>query len=289
MIPHDKIMNLIKRDISCDRTLTIIKQALTVGYMDKNSKVLTRTTVGTPQGSVLSPLLANIVLNELDVFLEDICIPENTKGKRRKSNPEYNALSNIRYYTKSASQKEKDLALKKMLTIPRMDTNDPEYRRSMYIRYADDFVYLFEGPINEAQIIKEKIKKFLLENTGLVLNDEKTIISHINKGFQFLGALIKTLKHVDFRMKTKTVKGVPITMRANVRARVNMPTKLMIEKLIKSGFAHRNKVNLVLASPQTKLVNMDHATIVQFYNSKIQGILNYYTFAANRIEIQNLI
>ena len=68
-----------------------------------------------------------------------------------------------------------------------------------------------------------------------------------------------------------------------------MPTKTLIEKLIKNKFARRNHVGKILAAPQTSLVNLDHSTILQFFNSKIQGILNYYTFAANRIEIQNLI
>jgi group II intron reverse transcriptase/maturase len=288
-IPHEVIMNLIKREIICDRTLGLIMKALTVGFVDQKSKQITRSKVGTPQGSVLSPLLANIVLNELDTYLVNSIIPENQRGKRRKTNPIYDALSNIRYIKKSATPEEKELALKKMLMIPRMDNKDPGYRRSMYIRYADDFVFLFEGPISECKVIKEKIKSFLITQLGLELNDEKTVITHINEGFNFLGAIVKNLRHVDFRMKTRTVKGTPITMRANVRARINMPTKIMIEKLIKSKFARINHEGLILAKPQTGLINLDHATIVQFYNSKVHGILNYYSFAANRIEIHNLI
>ena len=288
-IPHDVIINLIKRQISCDRIIDLLHKAITVGYLNPRSKKLTKSTIGTPQGSVLSPLLANVVLHELDKYIMTILIPEYHKGKRRSTNPEYNRLSHIRHTKKDATTIEKENALIEMLKIPRMDINDPNYRRSMYIRYADDFVYLFEGPISEAKVIKEKIKEALLELTGLELNDAKTLITHSNKGFSFLGAHVKTLKRVGFMMKTKTVKGKPITMRSNVRARLNMPTKTLIEKLIKNKFARRNHIGKILAAPQTNLVNLDHSTIIQFYNSKIQGILNYYTFAANRIEIQNLI
>ena len=248
-----------------------------------------KSTMGTPQGSVLSPLLANIVLHELDKYIMTNLIPEYHKGTRRRTNPEYNILSHIRHTKKDSTATERENALIEMLKIPRMDINDPNYRRSMYIRYADDFVYLFEGPISEAKVIKEKIKEALLELTGLELNDAKTLITHTNKGFLFLGAQVKTLRRVGFMMKTKSVKGKSITMRANVRARLNMPTKTLIEKLIKNKFARRNHVGKILAAPQTSLVNLDHSTILQFFNSKIQGILNYYTFAANRIEIQNLI
>ena len=159
----------------------------------------------------------------------------------------------------------------------------------MYLRYADDFIYLLEGPIAEAKVIKEKIKTALQDLTGLELNDEKTLITHVNDGFYFLGAYVKGLRHVGYMMKTTTSKNSVIRMRASVRARVNLPTAKLIDKLIKNGFARQNHKGEVLAKPQTKLVNLDHSTIVQFYNSKVYGLLNYYTFAANRIETQNLI
>lgn len=283
------MINLIKNEVSCNRTLELIRKALTVGYVDSKTKQTLKSKVGTPQGSVLSPLLANIVLHQLDVFITEKLSPEFHRGKRRRTNPEYNALINTRYgKKKGVTQEEKKDALLKMRTLPRMDVNDPGFRRSMFIRYADDFVYLFEGPYSETLVIKSKIKEFLKE-IGLELNDEKTIISHINEGFHFLGAFIRGLGHHDFRMINKTTKGKCITMRASVRAKVNMPTKIMLEKLIKNKLARRNHFGEILASPVTSLVNLDHATIVQFFNSKIHGILNYFSFAGNRVKISNLI
>lgn len=262
-----------------------------MGYIEsKKSKDVIKTNIGTPQGSVLSPLLANIVLHELDLHLYNSVIPEYHRGIRRRTNPVYNKLAYARDpKNRKATDKEKDEALKMMMEVPRMDIQDPGYRRSMYIRYADDFVYLFEGPIKEAEQVKREIKTFLQENIGLELNDDKTIITHIGKGFNFLGATIRTLKHVGFRMKTKTSKGTPISMRAPVRASVEAPIKTLIEKLIKTGFARRNKTGKILAKPLTKMINLDHATIIQFYNSKVYGLLNYYSFARNRIKILNLI
>lgn len=282
-------MNLLRQKIVCDRTLELIKKALIVGYLDPKTKKITKTNIGTPQGSVLSPLLANVVLHELDKYLTGELIPMYHRGNSRRTNPEYNALAHIRHTKRNASQTEKVEALSKMLMTPRMDPQDPNFRRSMYIRYADDFVYLFEGPILEAKAIKESLKSALHKLTGLELNEEKTLTTHLNEGFHFLGAYVKGLRRVGFMMRTTTTKGSVISMRANVRARVNMPTAKLIEKLILSGFARRNHYGQVLARPITKLVNLDHSTIVQFYNSKIHGLLNYYTFAANRIETQNLI
>lgn len=104
-----------------------------------------------------------------------------------------------------------------------------------------------------------------------------------------MGATVKSLKHTDYRGKFKTVKGANITMRANVRARVNAPTKNLFEKLIQAGFAGRNSRGQIIARAMTSMVNQDQATIIQFYNSKIHGIVNYYSFASNRAELSNLI
>ena len=128
-----------------------------------------------------------------------------------------------------------------------MDTHDPNYRRSMYIRYADDFVFLLEGPIKEAKEIKEKIKNFLDEHIGLELNDAKTTVTPIEKGFDFLGARIRTLKRVGYRMKTRTVTGRSITMRANGRARVNIPVGKIIERLIKARLIRKSKLGTLVA------------------------------------------
>lgn len=175
-----------------------------------------------------------------------------------------------------------------MWEIPRMDPQDPNYRRSMYIRYADDFVFLLEGPKSEALEIQNIIKKVLEERTGLELNDEKTLITHVSEGFNFLGAHIKVPKHSGFRMSTTTSKGTRITMRANVRARINAPIKTLIEKLIKAGLARRDNRNKILSKAVTALVNLDHATILQFYNSKISGLVNYYSLASNRVRLKDI-
>nr|QBM31539.1 hypothetical protein [Arthrobotrys musiformis] len=289
-IPHKVIINLLERQIKCDKILTIIKKTLSVGYKDPINKQITKTDIGTPQGSVLSPLLANIVLHELDKFVHDIIIPENHRGTRRKTNPMYNKIISVRDTNNPNSTKEeREKALKLCRTIPRNDPLDPNYRRSLFLRYADDFVFLFEGPKHEAQLIKEKITKFLWNNTGLELHDEKTIITHLKESFEFLGARIKGLKRLDYRMKNITRTGKVITMRANVRARIDMPSAKIIDKLHKIGFIKKNQDKIILAKPYTKLVNLDHTTILQFFNAKIQGLLNYYTFAGNRVKLFNFI
>lgn len=166
-------MNLLRERITCDRTLELIKKALIIGYLDPKTKKIIKSEIGTPQGSVLSPLLANIVLHELDKYIMFDLIPRFNRGNRRRTNPAYNALAHIRHTKKDSTLEEKKKALEVMKTIPRMDLQDPNYRRSLYLRYADDFIYLLEGQVAEAKVIKEEIKNSLLNLTGLELNEEK--------------------------------------------------------------------------------------------------------------------
>nr|QBM09686.1 hypothetical protein [Dactylella sp.] len=289
-IPHNVILDILSRGIKCDKFLSLIRKTLSAGYKDPDTNLIITTKIGTPQGSVLSPLLANIVLHELDKYITEEISPLYDKGLRRKGNKVYNKVIYARDpKNRNASKEERRMALKLVRTIHRHDPFDPNYRRNMYLRYADDFVFLLEGPKSEALVIKSQIKEFLSQHTGLELNDDKTLVTHLHEGFDFLGAHIKTLKRVDFRSSTVTKTGKVFTMRAKVRARVDMPTERIINKLQTLGFVRRNKSNELLAVPYTKLVNLDHVTILQFFNSKIQGLMNYYTFAGNRVKLFNLI
>lgn len=81
------ILNIIRERISCVRTLKLIERSLEVGYIDPKGN-LVKGKIGTPQGSIVSPLLSNIVLDKLDKFMETL-IGEFNCGERRKSNPKY--------------------------------------------------------------------------------------------------------------------------------------------------------------------------------------------------------
>jgi RNA-directed DNA polymerase len=64
-IPHKVIMDNLRAHIKCERTLSLIAQHLTVGYMDPDNGKVVRNVKGTPQGSVISPLLSNLVLHSV--------------------------------------------------------------------------------------------------------------------------------------------------------------------------------------------------------------------------------
>jgi RNA-directed DNA polymerase len=110
------------------------------------------TMTGTPQGGIVSPLLANIYLHELDRYMESTYL-------------------NLSYHHRERRRKQGK-------------------SNFLYVRYADDFVVLCNGTKDQALEMKEELKHFL-ENMGLKLSEEKTKITHITEGFQFLGYWIE--------------------------------------------------------------------------------------------------
>ena len=87
-INHLKLLEIIERRIPCKTTLNLVESALKAGYLDAIGEKVVANSLGTPQGSVLSPLLCNIYLNEMDREIERY-ISNFEKGARRKQNPHY--------------------------------------------------------------------------------------------------------------------------------------------------------------------------------------------------------
>lgn len=126
-------MSLIGLRIKDTRFLDLIRKALKAGYFE--ATVYSMSLVGTPQGSIISPILCNIYMDQLDKFVEGLTVEFN-KGKRRAENPAYKSLQNKKRVAKTTSDKQ-DLH-KLMLETPSILAADPNFRRLFYVRYADD-------------------------------------------------------------------------------------------------------------------------------------------------------
>lgn len=147
--------------IKDQRVLMIIKAMLKAGIM-KESEV---NQLGTPQGGIISPLLANVYLHKLDRWITHEWEEKKTR-------------------TLHVNRQSDMMSLTKYSTI-----THPEY----YVRYADDWV-LFTNSEEGAEKWKYKIKQYLKTNLKLELSDEKTHITNITKKpIKFLGFTIKAL------------------------------------------------------------------------------------------------
>ena len=168
-------MTILEKKIDDRKFISVIKRMTKAGYIEDWKYHNTYT--GTPQGGVISPILANIYLNELDDYIKQLC-SDHTKGKKRAKNKAYYNVSMAKLNLGKRIEKAKQLgdmeqseniqrwkALdKQQREMPSSDSYDPNYRRLRYCRYADDFVLAFIGSKEEANAIFTKIECFINKN-----------------------------------------------------------------------------------------------------------------------------
>jgi group II intron reverse transcriptase/maturase len=261
---HEILMNILGERIRDNRFLRLVRNMLKAGYMEDWR--YHETLSGTPQGSVLSPLLSNIYLHKLDEFVERELIPQHTRGNSRKRNREYLRLAKRRQDARRRRDRAgaRELA-RQMRSTPYGDPMDPSYRRLKYIRYADDHILGFIGPKAEAEQIKTALAKFLRETLALELNQAKTLITHARtRAARFLGYEI-TVQHCD----TKLTSG---------RRSANGGIALRVPRdVVKAKCAPYRRQGKPWHRPG--LQNLHDYDIVRIYGAEYRGIVNYYLLA----------
>ena len=186
-IDHDVLLSVLGEKLHDGRFLRLLKYLLKAGYLEEWR--YGRTLSGTPQGGVVSPILANVYLDRLDQFVEKSLIPAHTRGTDRRDNPAYTRLLNRMAYHRKVGHHSLAMELRKqMQQLPSRDPYDSGYRRLRYVRYADDFVLGFIGTKAEAKQVKESLEVFLRDTLKLELSREKTLITHAtSQAARFLG------------------------------------------------------------------------------------------------------
>lgn len=180
-IHHLKLLDILRKTIRDERIVKLIGDMLTAGVMEDGA--WHATDEGTPQGGIISPLLANIYLNELDQYIA-------AKWDR------------VRPSDRLRRQKHK--------------TALPCY----IVRYADDFVILVKGTQEQGEQLKAEVAAFLTQELHLELSAEKTLVTDVSAGFDFLGFTIrkypratlitpsrKALEKFRAKVKTKVWEG----------------------------------------------------------------------------------
>ncbi len=278
-IDHETLMEILARDIQDGRLLNLIRMGLEAGYMEDWQYNCTYS--GTPQGGILSPLLSNIYLHELDTYVEDVLIPQYTRGKRRAHSLEYCRMSYPIQCARQAgdTQRVKQLELERR-KLPSQDVHDPNYRRLQYIRYADDFILGFIGPKSEAEQIKAAIGAFLKDRLHLEMSASKTLITHARtEHARFLGYDI-SVYHADDKISPRTGTLTKIRTQSGC-IRLGIPMG-KVDELV-ARYRHDGKV-----MHENELLAFSDATIVNAYQQRYRGIAEYYKYATDRRRLQKL-
>lgn len=196
-INHHLLMDRLRVRVADRRVTRLIGQFLKVGVMAEDQ--FFRTEAGTPQGGIISPLLANIALSAIEERYER-WVEHRTKIRAHRKCDGVAAARGARQRDGNAG------------------------RCTFYpVRYADDFVVLVSGTREDAVAEKSALATYLQETTGLELSPEKTRVTAVTDGFEFLGF------HVGMRWDKRYGYSprveIPKSKAADLRRKVKQRTK----------------------------------------------------------------
>ena len=240
-IDHQVLIRIMEKRIHDDRFLRLIRKFLNAGYME--ARQLHATYSGTAQGGIISPILANIYLNELDKKVMSMAA-RFCQGKCRKTLPSAKAIqyqiakrrkkmANADSETRKQLRKEITALEQQRIHLSATDPMQPDYRRLHYVRYADDWLIGVIGSKADCVQIKQEIGQYLKDELHLTLSDEKTLITNAQSNAHFLGYDIRVRKSTC-PAAYRNAKG---TLQRHYTAAVvlNIPRNLIRDKLLSYG------------------------------------------------------
>ncbi|MDV3140028.1 MAG: group II intron reverse transcriptase/maturase [Sweet potato little leaf phytoplasma] len=249
-INHEILMRTLNQFIKKNKTLVTINKWLKAGFMKDGIKY--ESLSGSPQGGIISPLLANVYLHYIDLKMERLI----KEGKPIwKMNPEYKKAWRKNQHHKFGSDSFINLNLE-----PRVE----------YIRYADDFIIGVKGEYNQAERIKDQVTQWLKQDLNLTVSKDKSKIVKANKGTRFLSYMIK-INPTNKTRKRKTTKNS-----LNGQVQIQIPQAKAEEYGYEYNWLKKGKVK-----HDETLADRDELEIIRTYKTIVRGIIQYFCLANN--------
>ena len=297
---HHEILLEKLSSLADQATVELIRKLIKVGYVDiHNLNDRTAYSIeGVPQGSLISPILANIYLHDFDVFVQGKMILKWNRGNERKFLTGYQTRKVLTKDDRAILEKYPELKnqierVKHNRWVldgkPSRDPNDTVFRRLHYIRYADDFLLAFCGTKQEAKQIKDELEQFLLSELKLEINLEKSYLAHAeDHNILFLGMFIKYASY------NKIVKDENHKIRGEVHqlkstainsAQLRVPVERLMERAVEKQYAKQKPNGTIRATSCRKLASLSEKELVIRFSSIIRGILKYYSCVNQRSDL----
>lgn len=289
---HHVLIDILRKRIDDEAFISLMWKILKAGYMEQWQYHMTYS--GTPQGSGMSPILANIYLNELDRYMGEY--KARFYKPTRTANPAHRNMASKIFYYKAKNDKvwddlsveeKKECArtLRQMRSeqrkLPTHPVQETSYKAIQYVRYADDFIVGVIGSHEDAKKLKQDLTVFLKEKLGLTLSTGKTKITNTAENARFLGYDISVSRSQDIKRlkngkRQRVYSGV---------VQLRMPLEKWTAKLLEYGAIRIKKdesgKERWKTMPRGKLINRTDIEILSRYNSEIRGLYNYYAIAGN--------
>lgn len=287
-INHNVLVSCINKKIKDARFTKLIYKFLKAGFVD--DFVYNNTYSGCAQGGIISPILANIYLHELDKFVENLS-KEFNEPATEKFTADYrkaqNAMAVTRKKIKKAENADDEVEKAELLkvyksqraTLLKTPCKSQTDKKLKYVRYADDFIIGVNGSKVDCVRIKQQLSDFISNTLKMELSEEKTLITHSNTYAKFLGYNIRV-------RRSNTVKpngrgATQRTMSNGVELAIPLKEKI-------NGFMFKNgivkqcdngELEPVCRNDMLRLTDLE---IVSGYNAELRGICNYYYMASKK-------
>jgi group II intron reverse transcriptase/maturase len=281
---HALLIHILRKKMADERFLNLIRKWLKAGYLEELTLRKRDSLADVPQGGIVSPILANILLHELDQKVLEMKQRLNS-GERKRVNPAYEALYHqFRHLVRAAGNKmtaEAKEVGKRMREIPSVDASDPYFIRIHYLRYADEWIIGVSGPLSIARNVHKEVSAFLRESLKLSFADEKEEIIHARTRWtEFLGTLLKMGRedgHASVMTQEQAHDGKVEQRSVGWQPVLYAPVEKLLKRLASKGFCDkqgkpREKTGWIPLAPEQ---------ILRRYSAMLRGILNYYRFVDN--------
>ena len=279
-LDHPVMLSILSERIHDNRFLRLVANMCQAGYLEDWKWGATLS--GVPQGGVASPVLSNIYVHKLDVYVESVLIPEYTRGKLRVRNPEYRKVERAIINARRRGDRTEVRSLYKRLhSLPSQDPYDPGYRRLRYCRYADDTLLGFAGPKVEAEEIKQRLAAFLRDELKLELSPEKTLITHArSQRASFLGYEINV---ASSGRRTRRPNKTDCRNRRSVNGTIVLHVPASLIKAKSAPYLPRG-----VPACRNRMVNEADYSIVGRFGAEYRGLVQYYLLAGDVFRLHRL-
>lgn len=288
-IDHHILIDTLRERISDERFIRLIWKFLKAGYIEDFT--FHNTYSGTPQGGIISPILANIYLDKFDKYMREYA-ESFDKGKKRRENPLHAKYSRKAIRLRKAIRDTTDEGIKRELLSQLKDAEamtrkvsasmamDSTYKRLKYIRYADDFLIGVIGSKEDCAKMKEDFTIYMRDKLKLELSEEKTLITNAQESAKFLGYEISIRKSEAMKRNKQGWLKRPFSG----RIMLTLPIATVQKKLLELKAMELRVINgkeIWYAMPRNYLTKEDPATICARYTTEIRGLYQYYRIADN--------
>lgn len=300
-VHHLLFMEEVNKRIADQQVIDLIHKMLKVGYINPHNLSDSKLEMaeGISQGSILSPLFANILFNRFDRWVETVLLTKFNVPRKNSINPLYteaitkhlgtkwnDVLEVIKSNASDVSRQKIRLSLREVRKQQAIHNkikyyaDDPYYRKLWYVRYADDMLLGLIGPKSDALAILKEIEIAVDKELNMQIHSEKSGVKHHSDGVLFLGYRLLGNYDAKFNVGPCSLNSDKVKRHVSNRIKFSVPTGRLLKRYMNKGFLQKAKkgknIKYVGRRVDKWIFLPNDSEVVKKFNAVMRGIANYY-------------